>query len=198
MSTLDETTRRTEAEVDPIFTERWSPRAFAERTVSDDDLASVFEAARWAPSCFNAQPWLFVHGRSPEDHGRFLATLVEGNRTWAERAPVLGFVFARRTFERNGKPNRWGGFDSGAASMSLALQANRLGLATHFMGGFDVDAAHAATGVSADDYEAMAAFALGYPDAPSILPPELQEREVPSGRKPLAEVAHEGRVPGGA
>lgn len=196
MSTTQDSARRPEADIDPIFTERWSPRAFAERTVSDDDLASVFEAARWAPSCFNAQPWLFVYARSPEDHARFLEVLMEGNRTWAERAPVLGFVFARRTFERNGKPNRWGGFDSGAASVSLALQANRLGLATHFMGGFDAEASYPATGVSSTDHEVMAAFALGYPDSPTILPQELQDREAPSQRKPLAEVAYEGRFPG--
>jgi nitroreductase len=112
---------------------------------------------------------------------------------WAEKAPLLGVVFARRRFERNGKPNRWGVFDSGAAAFALNLEAHRRGLATHFMGGFDEAAAYDALGVPKDDYEAMAAFAVGHRGDPATLPENLRERETPSGRKDLARVAVEGR-----
>lgn len=185
-------TRTTEAKVDLLFYGRWSPRAFAPDPVSSADIASVFEAARWAPSCFNEQPWLFVWGRSPEDRARILDLLVPANREWAAAAPVLGIVFARRTFARNGKPNRWAAYDSGAAAMSLALQAHLLGYVVHFMGGFDESRAPAALGVPKDGFEAMAAFALGRRGSPASLPPALREREVPGPRKPLAEVAFEG------
>jgi len=186
--------RTPEAEVDPQFLERWSPRAFADDPVDAAHLASLFEAARWAPSCFNEQPWLFVYAVEAEDRARVLDLLVEANRAWARRAPVLGVVFARRHFARNGDANRWAAFDAGAASMSLALQAGRLGLAAHFMGGFDADRAGEALGAPASDYEPMAAFALGRRGDASSLPEALAERERPSGRKPLAEVAVEGRL----
>jgi nitroreductase len=106
-------------------------------------------------------------------------------------APVLGVVFARRHFAHNGKPNRWGAYDAGAAAMSLALQAHALGLAVHFMGGFDALRALEELGVPRGEYEAMAAFALGRPGDPGELSEELRERESPSGRKPLREVAFE-------
>ena len=191
METTSVPGRETEAAVDPRFVRRWSPRAFEERPVPAADLASLFEAARWSPSCFNEQPWLFVYGARPDDdsRGRVFDLLVEGNQAWAKRAPALGVVFAKRTFSGNGKPNRWGGFDSGLASMALTLQAQELGLSVHFMGGFDASRAAEALGVDGDDWEPMAAFAIGYQGDKSVLPEELQEREQPSGRKPLAEVA---------
>lgn len=197
--------RSTEAAVDPRFVERWSPRAFDERAVPAADLASLFEAARWSPSCFNEQPWLFVYGARPAEgdagaagrdasaedaaRTRVFDLLVPGNQTWAKRAPVLGIVFAKRRFAANGKDNRWAGFDSGLASMALILQAQELGLITHFMGGFDAAGAAAALGVDGEEWEPMAAFAVGYHGDPAVLPEDLREREKPSGRKPLAEVA---------
>ena len=192
METTSVPGRDTEAAVDPRFVQRWSPRAFEERPVPAADLASVFEAARWSPSCFNEQPWLFVYGAaSDDDAGRALVfdLLVEGNQAWAKRAPVLGIVFARRAFSGNDKPNRWAGFDSGLASMALTLQAQELGLSVHFMGGFDAGRAAETLGVDGDAYEPVAAFAIGYQGDKSVLPAELQEREKPSGRKPLAEIA---------
>ncbi len=181
-----------DAAVDPIFPARWSPRAFSARPVPREALDSVFEAARWAPSSFNDQPWLFLYAREPEDLARFRGLLVEFNQTWANQAPVLIFVAARRHFAHNGTPNRVAVFDAGAAWMSLALQAHRLGLATHGMAGIEVEKAHAVLGLPKEQYEIIAAIALGYPGDAATLPESLREREVPSGRKPRAEVAVEG------
>ncbi len=202
METAAPTPRDLEATVDARFPGRWSPRAFDSAPLTEADVASIFEAARWAPSCFNEQPWLFVYGASEADGSSTPArdavagVIMEGNRVWSDRAPLLGVVFAKRTFASNGKPNRWAGFDSGAASMSLALQAGELGLVCHFMGGFDADAAAAALGVDGETYEAIAAFAIGRQGATADLPEGLQEREAPSPRKPLSEVAQLA-VPGG-
>lgn len=187
-----------EAPVDPRFLHRWSPRAFDAKPIPPGDVKSLFEAARWAPSCFNEQPWRFVWATERADHARLAEVLTEKNRLWAQHAPLLGLVFASRTFAKSGKPNRWAAFDSGSASLSLTLQANELGLVTHFMGGFDQDAAYRVTGADPAAYEVIAAFAVGYPGDPASLPPELRDREQPSGRKPQREFAFEGAFPTGA
>jgi nitroreductase len=185
--------RAGEAQVDRLFLDRWSPRAFDPAPIPEETLASLFEAARWAPSCFNEQPWLFVYARSETDRARLLALLSEKNRTWARRAPVLAIVFAHRRFAKSQKPNRWSAFDAGAAWMSLALQARLLGLDTHAMGGFDDERSYEALGVPRDDYQAMAAIAIGRRGPAGDLPEDLAARETPSPRKPLSEVAREGR-----
>ncbi len=182
-----------EAAVERQFVTRWSPRSFGGEAVPREQLAALFEAARWSPSCYNEQPWLFVYATNPDDRRRVQMLLVEANRGWASKAPVLGVVFARRHFTHNGKPNRWGPFDSGAASFALSLQAQAMGLATHFMGGFDESASYDALGVSQEEYEAMAAFAIGRRGEATLLDPALREREKPSGRKGLGEIAFEGR-----
>src|SRR5262245_3218098 len=115
--------RTPEHEVDAIFLDRWSPRAFQQRPLTDDQIATLFEAARWAPSCFNDQPWLFIYARTEKDRARFSAILVEKNQQWASRAPLLIFACARKQFAHNQKENRFGQFDTGAAWCSLALQA---------------------------------------------------------------------------
>lgn len=179
-------------EVDAMFLDRWSPRAFSPEPVGEQELAALFEAARWAPSCFNEQPWLFLFGRRMEDLERFRSLLVEGNRAWADSAPVLGIVFAKRRFDRNGQPNRHYAFDAGAAWMSLALQARKLGLYTHAMGGFDAEKSCEVLGVPKDRYEAMAAIAIGRRTDAGGLPENLAQKETPSDRKPLFEIAIEG------
>ncbi len=188
--------RAAEAQVDRLFLDRWSPRAFDPAPIPEETLASLFEAARWAPSCFNEQPWLFVYARTDADRARLLDLLSENNRTWAQRAPVLAFVFAQRRFSKSQKPNRWSGFDAGAAWMSLALQARLLGLSSHAMGGFDEERAYQALGVPRDDYQAMAAIAIGRRGPAGDLPETMAARERPSPRKPLAEVAREARFEG--
>jgi nitroreductase len=185
-----------QAEVDPLFVERRSPRAFDPAPIAPETLASLFEAARWAPSCYNEQPWLFVYARSEKDRSALLSLLAEGNQAWAREAPVLAFVFARRRFSRNDQPNRWAGFDAGAAWMSLALQARLLGLDTHAMGGFDEDRVYAALGVSRDDYEAMAAIAIGRRRSADRPPEAIAAGEKPTPRKELARIAHEGPLVG--
>lgn len=179
------------ASLTPFFAARWSPRAFREDPLSKGQLQALFEAARRAPSCYNDQPWYFVHStQGTPGHARLLATLAEGNRAWAHRAPLLGVVFARKAFGATGKPNRWAEFDTGQAAMSLALQAHLLGLEAHFMGGFDVAAAAAVCGLDPAAWTPMAAFAVGAPADPATLPEELRTREIQrSPRKPLDEVA---------
>ena len=184
--------RTPEVEVDAIFTDRWSPRSFAEEPIAAAELQSLFEAARWAPSCYNEQPWLFLYAVSAADRARFAEALVEKNRQWAQRAPILLFVLARRHFARNGQENRHAVFDTGAAWLAFALQARRRGLYAHGMAGFSRERAYAILGVAEAQYEIMAAVALGRRAEPELLPAELAALESPNGRKPLAEVAREG------
>jgi nitroreductase len=186
-----------EVPVDPMFLDRWSPRAFSPEPIPEKTLASLFEAARWAPSCFGEQPWLFLYASKKEDLELFRTLLVDGNRVWADRAPVLAFVFARRRFAHNNKPNRWYAFDSGAAWMSLALEARKLGLYTHGMGGFHEEKVYPALNVPREDYEAMAGIAIGRMGDASLLPQEVAAKEFPNSRKPLAEVAYAGKFAGG-
>ena len=182
------------APIDERFLDRWSPRAFSPAPVDEATLATLFEAARWAPSCMNEQPWLFLYGSTPEELEYYRPILEASNREWADRAPVLAVIFARRTFSRTGKPNRWAQFDAGAAWLSLALQARALGLYAHAMGGFHEDVAYEALHVSREEYEAMAVVAIGRHGDPALLPPKHRAREHPNGRKPADEVAHRGRL----
>jgi len=181
-----------EKNIDEIFYKRWSPRAFLDEKVDRETLLTLFEAAKWTPSAYNEQPWMYLYATKEDDLEIFRSILVEQNQVWANKAPVLAFVFAKRNFELNGKPNNWAVFDTGASWMALALQAARLGLITHGMAGFDENAAYEKLNVNPDEYKAVAAIAIGYMGDKSELAPELQEREELSNRKPLAEVAHEG------
>ncbi|HEX9873111.1 MAG TPA: nitroreductase family protein [Deferrimonas sp.] len=195
MSSPLSNSRTPEVDIDPMFTDRWSPRSFAPEPLSDEELQSLFEAARWAPSCYNEQPWLFIYAVSEGDRQRFATALVEQNRLWASRAPVLLFVVARLEFARNGKANRHGIFDAGAAWMSLALQARKRGLYAHAMAGFSVERAHEVLAVPRQGYEIMAAVAIGRRDDPALLPAPVAANEAPNGRRPLVDVAFAGRFP---
>ena len=188
---MTDSPRVPEAPIESLFLRRWSPRAFASAPIPPKTLASLFEAARWSPSCYNAQPWLFLHASEAAGRERVLALIGEGNRSWASAAPVVGILFARKDFEHNGQPNRWHAYDAGAAAMALSLQAEASGLATHFMGGFDAAGAAAALAVAPAPYAPHAAFAIGERGDPDQLPAELAQREGPSGRKALTEVARE-------
>jgi nitroreductase len=169
---------------------RWSSLSFDGRDVSAETLKKVFEAARWAASSSNEQPWRWVVGR----HGdatwqKIYETLVEGNRKWAHRAPVLMVGAAATRFSKNGAENRFALYDLGAASSYLTLEAANLGLTTHQMGGFNQEAARAALGIPAE-YAIGSVIALGYRGEPAALGDEaLIERETkPRSRKPLAEI----------
>jgi nitroreductase len=183
--------RAPEAAVDPLFIERWSPRAFLPVPLTAEEIASLFEAARWAPSSSNSQPWLFLYATDGPEREVFNSILNEGNRKWAPRAPLLIYVVARRNRD-DGQPMRTAQFDTGAAWMSLALQARMLGLYAHAMGGIDLDAAYEKLRVPRDDYEVICAVAVGRRGDAIDLPEDRRGQEFPKGRKPLAEVAREG------
>lgn len=189
--------RTPEAAVDALFTERWSPRAFDPTPIDQETLATLFEAARWAPSCFNAQPWLFLYAHTEAERDRFCGLLAASNQVWAKNAPVLAFALARKDFAYNGKPNRHAMFDTGAAWMSLTLQARMLGLYTHGMAGIDIDAIRKELGVP-DSYEVICGIAIGRIGDPATLPDDKRAVEQPNGRKPLAEVAVAGAFPADA
>jgi nitroreductase len=172
-----------------VILERWSPRAFADKPVSKEDLRKIFEAARWAASSYNEQPWRFFLGRKGDGtYQKIFDSLVEFNQSWARSAPVLILSAAAKNFAHNGAPNNHALHDTGAATGYLSLQATALGLHTHSMAGFDRDKARAAFDIP-DSYQIGAVTALGYLGDVDNLPEGLLERELaPRERKPLSEI----------
>lgn len=187
--------RPTAYPVNPLIVNRWSPRAFESREVPEEALFALFEAARLAPSAMNEQPWRYAFARTGRDREKFLSFINEANRSWCERAPVLAVLLTKKTYSNNGEPNRSSAFDAGASWGYLALEAARQGLAAHAMGGFDREAARTALQLP-DDYEPLVAIAIGYRGDPSVLTEGQRQREQPSPRKPLSEIAFEGGFPG--
>jgi len=173
----------------PLFHERWSPRSFMHREVSPALLAKVFEAARWAASSFNEQPWRFLLGRRGDSaYEKIFESLGEYNQKWAKTAPVLILGSARTKFSHNGADNRVALYDLGAAASYMTLQAAALGLATHQMAGFDPEKAKKLFGIP-EEYIMGAAIALGFQGEPAALGDEtLIEKEIAARtRKPLGE-----------
>ena len=186
------TYRRPEYPVEPILINRWSPRAMSGAPLSEPELMSLFEAARWAPSTYNEQEWRFLYARRDSRHWpAFFELLMPANQAWCHRAAVLMVVLSHKVFARNGQPNPVHTFDSGAAFENLALQGAHMGLVVHGMAGFDRDKARQTLGVP-QDYDVEAMVAVGHPGDPADLTPELREREVPSTRNGFAEFACEG------
>ncbi|MEC0176644.1 nitroreductase family protein [Paenibacillus favisporus] len=183
--------RKSEYPVSPLFLNRWSTRAFSTRKVSDQDLYTILEAAHWAPSSYNDQPWRFIVAKTEEQLSKFHSFLNEFNLTWASSAPVLIVVTSDKLRE-NGDPNGAHAFDAGAAWASLAIQATILGLHTHAIGGFDRNKARDILNVP-DHIELHAVIALGYLGDKSVLPEAIQQREVPNDRRPLNELVFEGK-----
>jgi len=187
----------TSVPIDPLIAGRWSPRAFdSAARVTDAERTALLEAARWAPSCFNDQPWHFLvwdRHLDPDGFGRAVACLAESNRRWAASASILMLSIAADRFNHNGAPNRFAQYDTGAATLALVLQARSLGLAAHQMGGFDAQKARAEFGVP-EGHAIMAMIALGRQDSPERLPDDLRERETgPRTRRPLEGMVHTGR-----
>ena len=173
----------------PLFHERWSPRSFADKQVSRETLGKVFEAARWAASANNEQPWRFVVGlKGTDTWQKIFDSLVEGNQKWAKNAPVLMVGTAHGIHAKNGRANGFALYDLGGAVAHLTLQAAALGLATHQMAGYDREKARGLLGIP-EEYLLGAAIALGYQDEPEKLGDEgLIEREtVARERKHLSE-----------
>ena len=185
----------TQYPIHELLRQRWSPRAFSDRRVEPDTLRSLFEAARWAPSSNNEQPWSFIVATKDDqaEHSRLLSCLVEGNSLWAQHAPVLMGSIARMSFEDDGKPNRHAFHDVGQAVANLIVQATALGLMAHQMAGFHPDKVKELYSVP-KEFEPVAAIALGYPGDPQSLPDKLRTRELaPRERKHLTEFVFTGR-----
>jgi nitroreductase len=182
--------------VDPQFPARWSPRSFSDATLTEGQVLTVLEAARWAPSASNNQPARFVWGlRGDAGFAAILGALVPFNRDWAGKAAALIVVASRDvTVAADGKvnPNRWAAFDAGAAWMSLALQVQSMGLVAHAMGGFDVPALAAAVALP-EAHSLHAVVAIGHQGPADQLPEGLRAREVPNQRNPLTASAFRGR-----
>jgi nitroreductase len=180
--------------VDPLFLRRWSPRAMSGAPVTLAELLTLLEAARWAPSGGNGQPWRFAYALAGSEHfDRYLAALVPGNREWCVRAGAL-LILSARMVRDDGKPSPGAPFDAGAAWMGLALQGTLSGLVVHAMGGFDREAARAAASLPAA-LEPQCMIAVGHPGRVEELPEKLRERETPSDRLPLSTTVVEGRFP---
>ena len=177
-----------------LLRRRWSPRAFSDRPVEPEKLLSVLEAARWAPSSNNEQPWHFLVATKdePEEYARLLACLGERNQSWAKAAPVLMLSIASTVFSRNGKPNRHALHDVGQAVAHLTVQAMALDLYVHQMAGFSIDKARE-TYALPETTEPVAALALGYLGDPASLPEDYRQKEVVlSARKPIGEFVFSG------
>jgi nitroreductase len=172
--------------VNELIRTRWSPRAFLDRPIEGDKLRALFEAARWAASSYNEQPWRFVVATkdNPAEFDRVLKLLMEQNQQWAKTAWLIGFSAGKKTFTVNGAPDRFGLHDTGAASATLALEATEIGLHAHFMGGFDASRARSEFGVP-ENFDIGAAFAVGYIDEAGTPAPART-------RKPLPELVFTG------
>jgi nitroreductase len=185
----------TSVPVHDIIRDRWSPRSFDARPVEPEKLRSLFEAARWAASSYNGQPWYFIVATKddPENFKRVLECFVEFNQGWAKNAPVVGFSVAGLKFQHNGEPNRHAFHDVGQAAANLAIQATAHGLQVHQMAGILPDKAREIFGIP-EGFEAVAGFAIGYPGTPESLPDPLRQRELePRARKPLASFVFTGK-----
>ncbi|WP_284778227.1 nitroreductase family protein [Agrobacterium sp. lyk4-40-TYG-31] len=193
--------RQSEYPVDPIFLDRWSPRAFDGKGMPREHLLTILDAAHWAPSSSNQQPWRFVFAhKGTNQWDTFVSLLMEGNQVWAKNAAVLLFVISRDfTISRDGekKPATTHSFDAGAAWMSLALQSHMLGYHAHGMAGIFKDKIVETLDIPAG-FIVEAAVAIGTMADKSTLSPELAEREIPSDRLPLSDVAFEGKFTGKA
>ncbi|MEA3165898.1 MAG: hypothetical protein QOJ26_767 [Thermoplasmata archaeon] len=188
-----ELVRRPERDVAPLFVNRWSPRAFRPDPVPRSVLESMVEAARWAPSSINLQPWRFYLTSQGAKRDEWNTAVGERNRTWSDAAGALVWVVAKTTFGPNPfappeAPNRHAWFDTGAAAVQFVLEGERHGVRSHYMGGVDASKAHALLGLAPDE-EVVCAIAVGYPADPASLPEGLRQRERPSGRKPAVEIA---------
>lgn len=181
--------------VHDLVVRRWSPYAFDSRPVPREDLLAIFEAARWAASSYNEQPWSYIIATSdePEEHARLVTCLVEGNQTWAKAAPVLALGIVSLKFSRNGKPNAAAHHDLGLAAGNICLEATARGLVVHQMTGILPDKARAVYGIP-EGWQALTGLAIGYAGSPDALPDALKQRDLtPRDRKPLREFVFTGK-----
>lgn len=184
--------RKADHPIESLLLERWSPRAMSGEKLSDGEVLTLFEAARWAPSTYNEQEWRFVYARreTPQWPALF-DLLIEFNQGWCKNAALLAVAIAHKVFDRGGKPNPVHLFDLGAAFENIALQGTAMGLVVHGMAGFDYEKARTSLKVP-DDYAVAAMFAIGRPGPIEVLPEAMREREVPSDRKLVERIISEG------
>ena len=184
--------RKADYPVEALFVDRWSPRAMSGKEIAEEELLTLFEAARWAPSSYNNQPWRILYARRNTIYwSLFFDLLVDFNKTWAKNAAALVVFVSKRTFDHNDELSVTHSFDTGAAWENLALQATLKKLVVHGMEGFDYEKARMALQIP-PDFRVEAMAAIGKPGKKEDLPAGLQEREMPSGRRPLAELVIEG------
>lgn len=184
--------RKVDHPIDNLFLDRWSPRAMSGEPVSQEELMVLFEAARWAPSSYNNQPWRFLYAHRDTEHWQtFFDLLVEFNQSWAKNAGVLVLFISKNTFDMNGEPSVTHSFDTGAAWENLALQGWSSGLVVHGMQGFDFERARTALNIP-EGFHVNAMAAVGKPGDISALPEGLKERESPSDRRKLDQTICEG------
>ncbi|MBI2208312.1 nitroreductase family protein [Candidatus Woesearchaeota archaeon] len=185
--------RKSDYDISPLILNRWSPRAMTGAEIDERELMAIFEAARWAPSSYNNQPWRFIYAKRNTEHwDRLFNLMVEFNQSWTKNAAVLVVIISKKTFDHNGQPSITHSFDAGAAWENMALEAARRGYVIHGMQGFDYEKAKKALGIP-EVYNVEAMAAIGKRGKKSDLPQELQEREIPSQRKPLKEIIMEGK-----
>lgn len=184
--------RKSDHPIDELFLDRWSPRAMSGEPISEATLKTLLEAARWAPSSYNAQPWRLLYARRDTPQwASFFGLLIERNQSWCKNAAALVLFVSKKINDVNGQPSVTHSFDTGAAWENLALQGTLMGLVVHGMQGFDYERARSELRIP-DTYRVEAICAIGNPGDPTKLPQALQERESPNARKPLAEIACEG------
>jgi nitroreductase len=185
--------RKPEYPIQSLFLNRWSPRSMTGEGMTDDELMPLFEAARWAPSCYNNQPWIFIYAhRDTPEWKPIYDLMVEYNQNWTKNAAALVVVISKNTFYKNGKPSRTHSYDTGAAWMSMALEGSSRGYVVHGMEGFDYDKARKNLQIP-EDYTVEAMAAIGKRAPKEKLSPEMQKNEAPSDRRPLDQILMKGK-----
>lgn len=183
--------RKFDYEVLDEIQKHWSPRAFdSHRVVPEEDLMAILEAARYAPSCFNEQPWRYIVAKTPEDRDKLAGVLSASNKIWASKAPVLLFIISKQNFAKNNKPNRCHQFDAGTSWAFLLLEAQRRGIITHAMSGFSMELARSTYAIP-DEYTIICAVAVGYYGNIEDLDADLQAREHPNTRLSTEEILYQ-------
>ena len=191
---MNKNQRKADHPIDELFIKRWSPRAMSGEPVTTEELFTLFEAARWAPSSYNNQPWRFVYALKNTPHWDTLFNLlVDFNKGWCKNAGALVVVISKKTFDHNNKPARTHSFDTGAAWMSVSLQGTLKGLVVHGMEGFDYDKAHKELNIP-EDYTVEAMAAVGKPGRKEDHPADMQKMETPNDRKKITEFIFEGTM----
>jgi nitroreductase len=187
--------RKADFPIEPLLLDRWSPRSMSGEEISREELMRLFEAARWAPSSFNAQQWRALYGRRGTEHWTtFFGLLVEGNKSWAKNAAALVVFISRKTFDHNDEPSITHSYDTGAAWQNFALEGFRQDLVVHGMEGFDYDRARIELRIP-EEFQIEAMAAVGKPGPKESLPERLRARETPNDRRAVTESVFEGAFP---